>query len=239
MTLTSSDGVALCDSLRACAVTSIIRTRRVASPASWCEAICPAQVITIEAEGRGATMARGGPPCFDIRHDEMHHAASAKAAPVDSIVLGPNVRVRAADTRGALLLDKRTSARERWTAGEREIKHISLTHPIASRLALPLSSRGLSSRQHVLHSHRKRANGKERGRNDEGKVRFPSMWREHETAAAYVQIYVKSSALSRDLAISVRRMTEAEVDEFMDDALAELEAASMQKKALAAASLAR
>ena len=44
-------------------------------------------------------------------------------------------------------------------------------------------------------------------------------------AAAYVQIYVKSSALSRvpDLAISAHLMTEAEIDEFMDDALAELE----------------
>ena len=65
---------------------------------------------------------------------------------------------------------------------------------------------------------------------------------EHETAAAYVQIYVKSSALSRapDLAISVHLMTEAEVDEFMDDALAELEEIRIDaKKALAAASLAR
>jgi hypothetical protein len=47
---------------------------------------------------------------------------------------------------------------------------------------------------------------------------------EHETGtAAYVQIYVKSSALSRapDLAISAH--TEAEIDQFMDDALAELE----------------
>ena len=47
---------------------------------------------------------------------------------------------------------------------------------------------------------------------------------EHETGtAAYVQIYVKSSALSRapDLAISAHLMTEAEIDEFMDDALAE------------------
>ena len=57
-------------------------------------------------------------------------------------------------------------------------------------------------------------------------------------AAAYVQIYVKSSALSLapDLAISVRLMTEAEIDEFMDDALAELEEIRINaKKALAAA----
>jgi hypothetical protein len=43
--------------------------------------------------------------------------------------------------------------------------------------------------------------------------------------AVYTQIYVKSSALSRDpdLAISGRLTTEAEIDEFVDDALAELE----------------
>jgi hypothetical protein len=62
--------------------------------------------------------------------------------------------------------------------------------------------------------------------------------REPGPAAAYVQIYVKSSVLSRapDLAISVHLMTEAEIDEFMDDALAELEEIrSDAKKALAAA----
>ena len=63
---------------------------------------------------------------------------------------------------------------------------------------------------------------------------------EHEPgpAAAYVQIYVKSSALSRapDLAISVHLMTEAEIDEFIDDALAELEEIRIDaKKALVAA----
>jgi len=53
-----------------------------------------------------------------------------------------------------------------------------------------------------------------------------------------VQIYEKSSALSRapDLAISAHLMTEAEIDEFMDDALAELEEIRIDaKKALAAA----
>jgi hypothetical protein len=53
-----------------------------------------------------------------------------------------------------------------------------------------------------------------------------------------VQIYVKSSALSRapDLAISAHLMTEAEIDEFMDDALAELEETRINaKEALAAA----
>ena len=55
---------------------------------------------------------------------------------------------------------------------------------------------------------------------------------------AYVQIYVKSSVLSRapDLAISAHLMTEAGIDEFVDDALAELEEIRIAaKKALAAA----
>ena len=43
--------------------------------------------------------------------------------------------------------------------------------------------------------------------------------------AAYVQIYVKSSTLSRapDLAISGHLTTDTEIDEFVDDALVELE----------------
>jgi hypothetical protein len=73
-----------------------------------------------------------------------------------------------------------------------------------------------------------------------GKFGFHRAGGEHEPgpAAAYVQIYVKSSALSRalDLAISAHLMTEAEIDEFMDDALAELEEIRIDaKKALAAA----
>lgn len=58
-----------------------------------------------------------------------------------------------------------------------------------------------------------------------GKFGFHRCGGENETrTAAYVQIYVKSSALSRapDLAISVHLMTEAEIEEFMDDALSEL-----------------
>jgi hypothetical protein len=72
-----------------------------------------------------------------------------------------------------------------------------------------------------------------------GKFGFHRSGGEHEIGtAAYVQIYVKSSALSRapDLAISVHLMTEAEIDEFMDDALSELEDIRIDaKKALAAA----
>jgi len=57
-------------------------------------------------------------------------------------------------------------------------------------------------------------------------------------AAAYVQIYVKASALSRepDLAISAHLMTEAEIDDFVNDAIVELEEIRLDaKKALAAA----
>ena len=72
-----------------------------------------------------------------------------------------------------------------------------------------------------------------------GKFGFHRSGGELETGSApYVQIYVKSSALSRDadLAISVHLMTEAEIDEFMDDALAELEEIRIDaKKALVAA----
>ena len=73
-----------------------------------------------------------------------------------------------------------------------------------------------------------------------GKFDFDRAGGEHEPgpAAAYVQIYVKSSALSRapDLAISAHLLTEAEIDEFIDDALAELEEIRVDaKKALAAA----
>jgi hypothetical protein len=72
-----------------------------------------------------------------------------------------------------------------------------------------------------------------------GKFGFHRSGGEHETGtAAYVQIYVKLSAPSRapDLAISVHLRTEAEIDEFMDDALAELEEIRIDaKKALAAA----
>ena len=71
-----------------------------------------------------------------------------------------------------------------------------------------------------------------------GKFDFHRAGGEPGPAAAYVQIYVKSSALSRapDLAISAHLMTEAEIDEFMDDALAELEEIRINaKKALAAA----
>jgi hypothetical protein len=73
-----------------------------------------------------------------------------------------------------------------------------------------------------------------------GKFGFHRSGGEHEPgpACAYVQIYVKSSALSLapDLAISSHLTTEAEIDEFMDDALAELEEIRIgAKKALAAA----
>jgi hypothetical protein len=61
--------------------------------------------------------------------------------------------------------------------------------------------------------------------------------REPGPTATYVQIFVKSSALSRspDLAISAHLTTKAEINEFMDEARAELEQIRTRaKKALAA-----
>ena len=73
-----------------------------------------------------------------------------------------------------------------------------------------------------------------------GKFGFHRGGGKHEPspAAGYVQIYVKSSALSRtpDLAISAHLMTEAEIDDFVNDAIVELEKIRLDaKKALAAA----
>ena len=71
-----------------------------------------------------------------------------------------------------------------------------------------------------------------------GRFGFHRGGSEHEPPpAAYIQIYVKSSALSRapDLAISTHLTTEAEIDEFVDDAVAELEKVRIDaKKELAA-----
>jgi len=66
-----------------------------------------------------------------------------------------------------------------------------------------------------------------------GRFGFHRGGSEHEPpTATYIQIYVKSSALSRapDLAISTHLTTEAEIDEFVDDALAELEQVRIDAK---------
>jgi hypothetical protein len=72
-----------------------------------------------------------------------------------------------------------------------------------------------------------------------GRFGFHRGGSEHEPpSAAYIQIYVKSSVLSRtpDLAISAHLTTEAEIDEFVDDALAEMEQVRIDaKKELTAA----
>ena len=73
-----------------------------------------------------------------------------------------------------------------------------------------------------------------------GKFGFHQGSGRHEPgpAAAYVQIYVKSSALSwtPDLVISEHLMTEAEIDDFVNDEITELEEIRLDaKKALAVA----
>jgi uncharacterized membrane protein len=95
------------------------------------------------------------------------------------------------------------------------------------------------------HASGRRAVARNRGRaakmakNNKGKFGFHRGHNEHDPpAAAYIQIYVKSSALSRapDLAISTHLTTEAEIDEFVDHALAELERVRIDaKRELAAA----
>jgi len=76
-------------------------------------------------------------------------------------------------------------------------------------------------------------------KNNKGKFGFHRGGNEHDPpTAAYIQIYVKSSVLSRapDLAISTHLTTEAEIDQFVDHALAELERVRIEaKKELAAA----
>ena len=74
-----------------------------------------------------------------------------------------------------------------------------------------------------------------------GKFGFHRGGGKHEPgpAAAYMQIYVKSSALSRtpDLAISAHLMTETEIDDFVNDAITELEEIRLDaKEALAVSS---
>jgi hypothetical protein len=74
---------------------------------------------------------------------------------------------------------------------------------------------------------------------NKGKFGFHRGGNEHDPpTAAYIQIYVKSSVLSQapDLAISTHLTTEAEIDEFVDHALAELEQVRIDaKKELTAA----
>jgi len=86
---------------------------------------------------------------------------------------------------------------------------------------------------------RNRGRAAKMAKNNKRKFGFQRGGNEHDPpTAAYIQIYVKSSVLSRapDLAISTHLTTEAEIDEFVDHALAELEQVRINaKKELAAA----
>jgi len=86
---------------------------------------------------------------------------------------------------------------------------------------------------------RNRGRAAKMAKNNKGKFGFHRGHKEHDPpTAAYIQIYVTSSALSRapDLAISTHLTTEAEIDRFVDHALAELERVRIDaKKELAAA----
>ena len=84
-----------------------------------CEAICPAQAITIEAGPRRNDGTRRATR-YDIDMVKcIYCGLCQEACPVDAIVEGPELRVRDRDARGALLRQG-ALARERRPVGARD-----------------------------------------------------------------------------------------------------------------------
>jgi len=84
-----------------------------------CEAICPAQAITIEAGPRRNDGTRRTTR-YDIDMVKcIYCGLCQEACPVDAIVEGPNFRIRHRNARGALLRQRATSG-ERRSLGARD-----------------------------------------------------------------------------------------------------------------------
>ena len=99
-----------------------------------CEAICPAQAITIEAGPRRNDGTRRATR-YDIDMVKcIYCGLCQEACPVDAIVEGPELRVRDRDARGTVLRQG-TLARERRPVGARDRENAR------ARCALQVASR--------------------------------------------------------------------------------------------------